>query len=60
MPLPPRQLSKSDYQDILNKIDALVAGCKGLLLTKEGHLVLLKSVLSSILTHMITVYIGLA
>jgi hypothetical protein len=54
MPLSLQQLRKRDYQALLEKIDALLAAWKGSLITREGRLVLLKSVLSSMVIYMMT------
>jgi mannosylglycoprotein endo-beta-mannosidase len=57
MPLSLQQLRKGDYQQLLDKIDALLAAWKGSLISREGRLVLLKSVLSSLVIYMMTTHI---
>jgi mannosylglycoprotein endo-beta-mannosidase len=56
MPLSLQQLRKGDFQGLLEKIDALLAAWKGSLLSREGRLVLLKSVLSSVVIYMMTTH----
>jgi hypothetical protein len=56
MPLSLRSLRKIDYQALLDKIDALLAAWKGSMISREGRLVLLKAVLSSITIYMMTVH----
>jgi mannosylglycoprotein endo-beta-mannosidase len=56
MPLSLRCLRKIDYQALLDKIDALLAAWKGSMISREGRLVLLKAVLSSITVYMMTVH----
>ena len=56
MPLSLYQLRKDDYQALLDKIDALLAAWKGGLISREGRLVLLKSVLSSVVIYMMTTH----
>jgi hypothetical protein len=56
MPLSLQQLRKGDYQALLDKIDALLAAWKGNLISREGRLVLLKSVLSSMVIYMMTTH----
>jgi hypothetical protein len=55
MPLSLKSLRKIDYQALLDKIDALLAAWKGGMISREGRLVLLKAVLSSITVYMMTV-----
>jgi hypothetical protein len=56
MPLSLQQLRKADYQELLDKIDSLLAAWKGSLLSREGRLILLKSVLSSVVIYMMTTH----
>jgi hypothetical protein len=56
MPLSLRALRKIDFQALLDKIDALLAAWKGSMISREGRLVLLKAVLSSITIYMMTVH----
>jgi hypothetical protein len=56
MPLSLQQLRKGDYQALLDKIDALLAAWKGALISREGRLVLLKSVLISMVVYMMTIH----
>jgi hypothetical protein len=56
MPLSLQSLRKIDFQALLDKIDALLAAWKGSMISREGRLVLLKAVLSSITIYMMTVH----
>jgi mannosylglycoprotein endo-beta-mannosidase len=56
MPLSLRSLRKIDFQVLLDKIDALLAAWKGSMISREGRLVLLKAVLSSLTIYMMTVH----
>jgi hypothetical protein len=57
MPLSLRKLGKADFQTLLvDKIDALLAAWKGSMISREGRLVLLKAMLSSVLIYMMTVH----
>jgi hypothetical protein len=56
MPLSLQQLRKGDYHALLERIDALLAAWKGNLISREGRLVLLKSVLSSMVIYMMTTH----
>lgn len=56
MPLSLRTLRKSDFQLLLDKIDAFLAAWKGSMISREGRLVLLNAVLSSITIYMMTVH----
>ncbi len=47
-PISPRALRKADFLPLIEKLDKRLAGWKGQLLSRAGHLVLLNSVLSSI------------
>jgi mannosylglycoprotein endo-beta-mannosidase len=57
MPLSLQQLRKENYRELLKKIDALLAAWKGSLISRECHLVLLKSVLSSVVIYMMITHI---
>jgi hypothetical protein len=56
MPLSLQKLRKGDYQALLEKIDGLLAAWKGSLISREGRLVLLKSVLASMVIYMMTTH----
>jgi hypothetical protein len=57
MPLSLQQLRKENYRELLKKIDALLAAWKGSLISREGRLVLLKSVMSSVVIYIMTAHI---
>ncbi len=48
LPLSPKSLCKADYLPLIEKVDKRLAGWKGQLLSRAGHLVLLNLALTSI------------
>lgn len=56
LPLSLRKLKRADFQILIDKIAAKIAGWKGKLMNKAGRLVLINSVLTSITTYFLTLF----
>nr|CAD1816995.1 unnamed protein product [Ananas comosus var. bracteatus] len=56
LPLSPKRLCRSDYLPLIERVDNYLAGWKGLSLSREGRLVLLNSVLSTIPSYLCSLF----